>query len=64
MQKAPHAFIKLRYLKNILRYQKMRIIYYLLIENHLRYDIVARGGAVETHIHPLEVLQISKIAHL
>lgn len=48
---------KIKYLKDILSFNQLKILYHALVESHLRYAIVVWGGALKTHIQPLEVLQ-------
>lgn len=48
---------KFRYLTNVLTLNQLTILYYSLIESHIRYGLAAWGGALKTYIHPLQVLQ-------
>lgn len=46
-----------KYLKSMLSFRQAKILYQTLVESHLRYAVAAWGGALKTHIRPLEVLQ-------
>lgn len=48
---------KFKYLRDILQLKQLKLLYHALVESHLRYGIVTWGGALKTHIRPLETLQ-------
>lgn len=48
---------KFKYLNNYLPIGEMRLIYFSLVESHIRYGITAWGGALKTHLNQLEVIQ-------
>lgn len=57
MKKLRSILYKFKRLKDILPVEQMRTIYFALVESHLRYGINAWGGALKTHLFPLEVMQ-------
>lgn len=64
-QKIRNLLAIFKHLRNILNMKDLQILYHALVESHLTYGIVAWGGAGNTHIHRLQVLQkwILKIIH-
>lgn len=48
---------KFKYLKCILNTTHLKILYYALIEPHLMYGLVVWGGATNTHVRSVELVQ-------
>nr|CAI5839281.1 unnamed protein product [Callosobruchus analis] len=48
---------RFRYLKHIIDYSNLKILYYSLVESRLRYAILSWGSAATCYMQPLEILQ-------
>ncbi|XP_044750295.1 uncharacterized protein LOC123310729 [Coccinella septempunctata] len=46
-----------RRLKPILLQRYLRTLYFALVESHIRYGIAVWGGALHTHLKPIEIMQ-------
>lgn len=57
IKKLQTIIYKFKYLKNILDFDQLKMLYHSLVESHLRYCILGWGGVAKTHLTPLETLQ-------
>lgn len=57
IKKLQTIIYKFKYLKNILEFDQLKIIYHSLVESHLNYCILGWGGVAKTHLTPLENIQ-------
>ncbi|KAG5897087.1 hypothetical protein JTB14_036314 [Gonioctena quinquepunctata] len=57
VKKLRSILYKFKKLKDNIPFNQMKTLYHSLVESHIRYGILAWGGALKTHLNPLGVLQ-------